>query len=858
MPGSNLTREEARARAALLEVASYQVALDLTGTGPTFPSTTRLRFACRQPGAATFVDLIAPAVRRVVLNGRSLDPAAVFDGTRIALDDLAANNELEVVADAAYMHTGEGLHRFTDPVDGAAYLYTQFEVADARRVYACFEQPDLKATLALTVDAPAGWTVVSNQPTPEPEPLGGGPARWRFAPTPPLSTYVTALVAGPYHRVTGEVTSSDGRPVPLGVFCRRSLAEYLDAEAVLDVTRRGFAFFEEHFGLPYPFTKYDQLFVPEFNAGAMENAGCVTILEDYVFRSKTTDAAYERRAVTILHELAHMWFGDLVTMRWWDDLWLNESFAEYVSTLALVEATRWTHGWTTFAQVEKTWAYRQDQLPSTHPVVADIRDLEDVEVNFDGITYAKGAAVLKQLVAWVGRENFFAGLQRYFRAHAYGNTSLADLLAALEQTSGRDLSAWSRQWLQTAGVTTLRPAMDTGADGHLRSFAVLQEPPPVGDPAPRSHRVVIGLYDRTEAGLVRRERVELDVEGARTEVPALVGVRRPDLVLCNDEDQTYAKLRLDERSLATLRAAIGEFTDSLARTQCWAAAWDMTRDAELPARDYLDLVCGGVAREGDIAVAQLLLRQAQTAGDLYVHPEHRPAAQDRLADRLAELARAAAPGSDHQLAFVRSLATVATAPAHLAWLAALLDGEDTLHGLSVDTDLRWQLLKRLVATGVRGDDAVDAELARDDTATGRRHATEARAARPTAAAKAQAWADAVERDDLPNALLSATIAGFVQPHQRDLLAPYVEPYFAAVDEVWRSRTNDTAQTIVVGLYPTLLASPDLVARTDAYLAGGSPPPALRRLVLEGRDGVLRALRAQARDGQGPTAQPPPS
>src|SRR5664280_1189012 len=453
----NLTRAEAGERARLITVQSNTVELDVTdGAGAPgaaiFRSISTIRFGCREPGAATFVDLTAPAVPEVTLNGRSLDPDLVFDGFRVAVDGLAADNELRVVADGAYMRSGEGLHRFVDPVDGEVYLYTQFETFDAHRIYACFDQPDLKAVFDLTVTAPAGWHVVSNgAATATPGPAAAQVVR--FAPTPRISTYITALVAGRYHRVTDE---HDG--IPLGIYCRRSLAEHIDAERIFTETKRGFDY-------RYPFGKYDQLFVPEFNAGAMENAAAVTFLEDYVFRSKVTRASYERRAETILHEMAHMWFGDLVTMRWWDDLWLNESFATYMSVLAQVEATEYTTAWTTFANLEKTWAYRQDQLPSTHPIAADMTDVAAVRVNFDGITYAKGASVLKQLVAWVGRDEFLAGVRGYFRRYAYGNTTLADLLAELEAASGRDLTSWSKEWLQTAGVNTLRPQFDVGPDG---------------------------------------------------------------------------------------------------------------------------------------------------------------------------------------------------------------------------------------------------------------------------------------------------------------------------------------------------------------------------------------------------------
>ena len=491
MPGENLTRTEAQERAAIVDVQSYEVELDLTRGAETFGSTTRVRFTAT-PGASTFIDAITKAVHSVELNGTALDVAAVNDGVRIQLADLQQQNELVVVADALYTNTGEGLHRFVDPVDDEVYLYSQFEVPDSRRMFAVFEQPDLKAEFTFTVTAPARWQVVSNSPTPEPR-VDGDIATWAFPPTTRISSYITALVAGPYEVVRDELTSSDGRTIPLGIFTRKSLAEYLDPEYIFDITRKGFTYYESKFAVPYPFDKYDQLFVPEFNAGAMENAGAVTFTETYVFRSKVTDAIKERRVVTILHELAHMWFGDLVTMKWWNDLWLNESFAEWASTIATAEATEWTEAWTTFQAMEKSWAYRQDQLPSTHPIVATINDLEDVQVNFDGITYAKGGSVLKQLVAWVGIDAFFAGVSAYFVKHHHGNTELKDLLVELEATSGRELGEWSKLWLETAGVNTLRPEIETDESGVITSFAVLQEAP-TDYPTLRPHRLAIGLY----------------------------------------------------------------------------------------------------------------------------------------------------------------------------------------------------------------------------------------------------------------------------------------------------------------------------------------------------------------------------
>jgi aminopeptidase N len=844
----NVTRDEAQSRARIIAVDSYDVELDLTEGDVTFRSSTTARFRCTEPGSTTFIDLVADQVDEILLNGRVLDPRQAYDGARILLDDLAPDNELSVRARCRYMHTGEGLHRFVDPVDKSVYLYTQFEVADSRRMFTVFEQPDLKATFAFTVTAPADWQVVSNQPTPAPEPVGLGNATWRFDRTERLPSYITALVAGPYHRVESEYRDGD-RVIPLGLYCRASLAAHLDADVILEETRQGFEFFERIFDLPYPFAKYDQLFVPEFNSGAMENAGCVTHNEDYVFRSRVPEVSYERRAVTILHEMAHMWFGDLVTMTWWDDLWLNESFAEWASTLAAAEATRWDSAWTTFANTDKTWAYRQDQLPSTHPIAAEIHDLEDVEVNFDGITYAKGASVLKLLAAWVGRDEFLAGIREYFRTFAWGNTTLADLLGKLEETSGRDLKAWSAEWLETAGVNTLHPEFTTDDEGRFTSFAVVQTAPEAW-PTLRSHRLAVGLYDRTEAGLARRDRVELDVTGSRTELPDLVGVARPDLILVNDDDLTYAKIRLDERSLATLTESIGDFEDNLPRSLCWSAAWDMTRDGEMSTQDYLTLVLRGVGRETDSSVMRTLLRQAETAVVLYADPARREETRRRLADGLLELVRAADTGSDAQLQLARAFSSAAVTDEQLAVVRALLDGSDRLLGLSIDTDLRWHLLHQLVAAGLADATDVEREVDADDTATGRRQAAAALAARPTPDAKAEAWTAVVDGDELPNAIQTAMIGGFAQVGQLGLLRPYVAPYFESLTRVWDERTNETAQNVVIGMFPTLLAEPATVAAADDWLAAHpEAAPALRRLVGESRDGVARALRAQARDAR---------
>jgi aminopeptidase N len=833
----NLTRDEAQERARLLQVASYAVHLDLNSAitdSPTFRSSSLISFTCAEPGGSTHVDITAETIVEATLNGRPVDLTG-FDGMRLQIEGLEATNQLQIVADCVYMRTGEGLHRFTDPVDKETYLYTQFETFDAHRMFACFDQPDLKASFAFSVEAPAHWQVVSNMPA-----TRAGDT-WAFDPTPRQSAYITALVAGPYYSVYDE---HDG--IPLGIFCRLSMAEHLDADEIFDITKRGFDFFHETFDYRYPWPKYDQLFVPEFNAGAMENAGCVTFLEDYIFRSKVTDTSYERRAVTILHEMAHMWFGDLVTMRWWDDLWLNESFAEYASTVATAERTRWSDAWTTFCEVEKAWAYRQDQLPTTHPIAADIVDIEAVKVNFDGITYAKGASVLKQLVHYVGRDTFFSAVRGYFRRHEYDNTTLQDLLDALAETSGRDLSSWSKEWLQTAGVNTLRPSFQVDADGCFTSFEVIQESPEE-HPTPRSHRLRIGLYDLTTEGLLRSNSIELDVAGTSTDVPELIGKRQPDLVLLNDDDETYAKVRLDEHSLRTLVTHIGEFRSSLPRALGWSAAWDMTRDAEMAAGDFLDLVIAGVDAKTGIQTVQTLLRLGRSSVDPYGDPRQIPARTQRLAAKAFALMQSAPPGGDVQLAAMRSLAANASSDEHLQLLEDLLAGTQSIDGLVVDAELRWSLLTRLVVLGRAAEGAIDNENDRDNTAAGRRHALRLRAARPSAEAKEEAWQLAVYDEDLPNAEQAAVVAGFQQSEHRALLEPFRDRFFDVVADAWDRRTSEMAQQIATGLYPLNLVEQQTVDATDRYLREQQPVPALRRLLTESRDATERALRAQARD-----------
>jgi aminopeptidase N len=857
----NLTRDQAAERAALVTVDAYRIVLDLTdGEGKpgehTFRSTTTVEFDALA-GADTYIDIAADAIHRATLNGRAIDVSGYDESTGIPLTGLAERNVLVVDADCRYSNTGEGLHRFVDPVDGEVYLYSQFETADAKRMFACFDQPDLKATFDIMVTAPLNWRVISNGATGHVH--GKGDAHEHtFVSTPRMSTYLVALIAGPYAHWT-DTYSDDHGDIPLGLYCRSSLAEFMDSERLFTETKQGFDFYHKNFGVPYAFGKYDQLFVPEFNAGAMENAGAVTFLEDYVFRSKVTRYSYERRAETVLHEMAHMWFGDLVTMQWWDDLWLNESFATFASVLCQAGATEYKQAWTTFANVEKSWAYRQDQLPSTHPIAADIPDLHAVEVNFDGITYAKGASVLKQLVAYVGLEAFLAGLRDYFRDHAYANATFGDLLGALEKSSGRDLSQWGRQWLKTTGLNTLRADFDVDGDGKFTRFAISQSGAAPGAGETRVHRLAVGVYDDDGSGkLVRVHREELDVDGPLTEVPALQGVTRGKLILVNDDDLTYCSLRLDPESLQTVLTRVADIDDSLPRTLAWSAAWEMTRDAEMKARDFVALVEAGVHAETEVGVAQRLLLQAQTALNSYADPDWACSqGWPAFADRLLELARGAEAGSDHQLAYVNALCTSALSLRHTAVLAALLDTDPAelgLAGLTVDTDLRWRIVIALAGGGDidEKDTAtpfIDAVAQKDPTAAGKRNAAAASAARPQLAVKEAAWQQVIEDDTIANITARAIITGFVQPGQAALLGPFSAKYFDAIAGVWERRSSEVAQTVVIGLYPSWDVSQAGLDAADRFLTApeSEVPPALRRLVIEGRAGVERALRARAFD-----------
>lgn len=842
----NLTREECAVRASTVKVSNYEIHLDLTNVANSanFGSVTRVSFTAK-PGSSTWIDLIAPTVNKATLNGVVLDSEA-FDGTRLQLTGLKEDNVLVVDAECAYSNTGEGLHKFTDPADNEIYLYSQFEIADARRVFACFDQPNLKATYEFTIDAPAHWKVFSNTYA-EISELDNG-ARHKFAETKVMSTYITAIVAGDYYGVTDWYAGQFGT-YPLGWYCRKSLSEFLDHEEMFETTKQGFEQFEKDFGVGYPFEKYDQIIVPEFNAGAMENAGCVTFYEGVIYRSRATDHEREFRSNVILHEMAHMWFGNLVTMEWWDDLWLNESFAEWASYYANNKATRFDQAWTSFMVDRKLWGYREDQMSGTHPISTDMVDLDTVEVNFDGISYAKGASTLRQLVAFVGEEDFLAGVSAYLKKHAWGNTELKDLLTELEAASGRDLSKFTDSWLKTSGVNLLKPEIELNADGTYKSVAVLQFPPqePAGlAPELRKHRIAIGLYNKTTEGLVRVQQVELDVEGKRTEVADLVGVKQPDLLLLNDDDLTFAKIRLDERSLKTAVESLGTVPDSLARALLMSAAWDMTRDAEMGTTDFVNLIERALPLETFIPIIQRVLVQTRTAGQLYSNPANREKNMLKLSEAFLNWMRTLPAGSDAQFASAKNFIAIARTEEQLKVLEGLLDGSVSIEGIKVDADFRWMLITRLAAKGRLGEAEIAKEEASDETSAGKRNAATARAVIPTKENKKRVW-DSLLNDDLSNEILGATVGGFLDMDNLDLSVDYIKPYFEMLPKLWESRSNEIAQTLTNGLFPAIHISQSTVDAANEFLKKDEVPYGCKRLVGEGRDGLVRALAAQAAD-----------
>lgn len=826
-PMSVLTRDEAQTRAQLIDVHRYTIDLDLTTGEETFDSRTVIHFTARAAGD-TFVELKPAELRSLTLDGQPLDPAAL-DGNRYALTALAAgDHELRVDASMRYSRTGEGMHRFTDPTDGERYVYTQLFMEDVQRVFAAFDQPDLKAVFALTVTAPEGWTVLGNGIA-----THDGNGRWTCAPTPLLSTYLVAVAAGPWHSIRTEHAG-----LPFGLHVRRSLGAYLDADAdeLFEITRQCYDRYHEKFEEPYPFDSYDQAFVPEFNAGAMENPGLVTFRDEFVYRSAVTDTQRQTRAMVIAHEMAHMWFGDLVTLRWWDDIWLNESFAEYMGYQTLTEATRFTDTWVDFGIARKAWGYDADQRPSTHPVAPDpdaVPDTASAMLNFDGISYAKGASALRQLVAWLGEKDFLAGINIHFKRHRFGNATLADFIDSLAQATDRDVHAWADVWLRTTGVDTLIPTVtETGGGWTLG----------IDRDGSRPHRITVGAFDADpiEPGrLVLRDRFDVDVP--LTEHDVHPG-RRPSLVVLNDGDTTYAKVRLDTASWATALRSLSGIPDPLTRAVVWNAARDMVRDGELAPTAYLEAARAHLPRETDLAVVQgVLAFAAGQIADCYLPAEQRPAALATLTDTCRALLRHTEDGSDPglRLTAVRHFIDAASQPASIQeWLA---DGS-VPGGPELDPELRWRILTRLAVLGAVGEKEIAAELDRDPSATGQEGAARCRAALPTAEAKAEAWSRLFASDDLSNYLFTATAQGFWQPEQAALVREYVPRYYPDAVALAARRGPAIAEAAGRYAFPLHAVDAKALALGEDCLREASPIPALRRKLVDQLDDLSRALR----------------
>ncbi|MEV0407399.1 aminopeptidase N [Actinoallomurus sp. NPDC050550] len=844
---SALTRAEAQTRARLLDVRSYSVHLDLTRGDEVFHATSLIRFGAR-PGTDTFVEVRPASLRRAVLNGRVLDPASLRDG-RLPLPDLAADNELRVEADMRYSRTGEGMHRFIDPADGEAYVSTQCGPDEAPRVFACFDQPDLKAPIEFSVTAPPHWTVVSNAPG-----RNEADGHWSFDPTAPISTYLAAVVAGPLHSVHAE---HDG--IPLGLHCRRSLAPHLDAEEIFDITRRSLDRYHELFDEPYPFVKYDQAFVAELNWGAMENPGCVTFRDEFIFRSAVTEAERETRAIVIAHEMAHMWFGDLVTMRWWDDLWLNESFAEYMGYQVVSETTRFTTAWTGFAIARKPWGYDADQRGSTHPVAAEgIDDTAAALMSFDGISYAKGASVLRQLVAWLGAEAFFTGINAYFARHRFGNATMADLLDALAAASGRDVHGWAERWLRTSGVDTLRLEIAAEDDGARVSATVVHTGAADEPSVLRPHRIKAAAYDLADGAeggrrLVLRERFPVDLptdagpDGAARVRPAnLAGIPRPALVVLNDGDLSYAKIRLAEPCLRAMAEALSTIEDGLTRALLWNSARDMVRDGELSTTEFLALVGAHLPAEPDVSVVEAMLAFGrQQVTDRFTPPTERPAAVAALADVCREILRRTADGSAPalRLAAVRELIRCSETSDALGELREWSCAQRVPDGPDLDPDLRWRVLLQLSAHGGAGEPDIAAEVERDPSARGQEGAARCRAALPDPTAKEEAWQRLFTDGALSNHLLTATAQGFWQPARAELTAGFIERYFAELPTVGE-RGPAVARALGRDLFPAHAATPATVRAAEKCLAREDLTIPLRRALADELDDLRRALRVR--------------
>jgi aminopeptidase N len=835
---SALSYAEAQERTRLIDVRGYHVDLDLSGDQDTFGSVTDVRFGCREPGPVTFIELRPARLRRAVLNGRELDPQTLT-GNRLPLPGLRDANELRVEADMAYSRDGAGLQRFTDAADGETYLALHAGLDNAQRVFAAFDQPDLKAAITATVVVPDSWTVLGNGVARPTGPAGPrGCLRWDLAATPPISSYLFTLVAGPYHSVRGE-----HRGIPFGLHSRRSLAGALDRDAaeILAITRACFDRYLEIFTEPYPFDSYDQVFVPELEAGAVENPGCITFRDEFLFPSAVTQAERQTRGMVIAHEMAHMWFGDLVTMAWWDDVWLSESFATYMGFQVLSEATAFTGAWTDFALSRKPRGYDADQRASTHPVAPGPREVPDTDAArsaYDEISYAKGASVLRQLVAWTGWPAFITGINDYLTRYRFASATLDDLLDCLARSSGADLREWAARWLRTPGVDTLAvPSSAAGILTHAGS---------------RPHRVWLGVYDRAPGdahGLVLRARlpVSVEAEAGQVTLPPAVTEPPPALILPNDGDFGYAKVRLDPRSRAALAAGLGRLPDPLSRAVAWNTVRDLIRDAELPAQEYLELADRHLPGETETAITGPVLDFARwTIADRYLPAPQREAALAGLSGLCQVLlSRAAGPDPNGmQLVAVRGLIDSASRPDEVAELRSWLKAGGLPDGPDLDSRLRWQIMLRLTVLGAVGQAEIEAEAGRDTTAPGQQSAARCRGALPGPDAKQAAWAEMFGPD--PSRYLLAGIAeGLWQADQADLLADYVPRYFTALGDLAARGAPATARVLVRHGFPQQAVTPATLRAGADCLAAPGLPASLRRLLADQLDDLRRALQIRS-------------
>ena len=860
---TNLSRQEARWRSDVVHVTALDVHVDVTGAvdaGTTgFPVSSTLHLVARQDVEGLWADFLGESVDRVVLDGAAVPVA--WDGARVGLPALAAGeHEVVIQAVGRYSNSGQGLHRLTDPVDGATYLYTHFEPSDARRAWPCLDQPDLRARLRLTVTHPAGWTVLGNGTVATTRQVGAAVVSG-LSTTEPLPTYLTALAAGPWHRVTGTwVPAAPTAPVPLSWSCRSSLAAHLDADELLDLTGRGLSLYERTYTYPYPWGSYDCVLVPEYNIGAMENPGCVTFSEDaYLFRGPATRAQHAGRANTLLHEMCHMWFGDLVTPRWWEDTWLKESFADYTGTWA-EEQLGYAEAWVAFASSRKLWAYQEDTRPdTTHPVVATVHDVEAARQAFDGITYAKGASVLKQLVAYVGQERFLAAANTWFAEHAFGNGELSEFLETLTHASGRDMSAWAHAWLRTSGPSYLSSTTQVH-DARVARLTVRQEGVDLstGRDVLRPHTLVVGLYSLDPSGaLVRTHRLPVTLTGREAEVAGAVGLDVPDLVLVNDEDLTYAVVRPDARSLATARAHLADLADPLARSLLWSMLHNLVRDGLLEAEAFVDTVLRQANDTTEAATLATLLSQALQAATRYAGGGSAALVARLVGDDQGGaparggwgLLRASAPGSDAQLVRARAwlsaagqagLAGEGTAVA--GRVRRLLDG--ALSGLELTADLRWRALTALARLDAVTDEELSAQLEADPGALGVTRHLQASSSRPRREAKEAVLARLLEDRTLGNDHVDALVAAFGVDAHRGLTAPLTTRYLAALEGIWSTRSQEIATRLVTGLFPAAGDADDLQAVRRWLADHEQAPPALRRLVLKSYDDLDRAVRVR--------------